>query len=105
LPLLSNIGCRQEKCAEWRGPLKLARLVIKATLNAAPTGPNQHYIIGIRRMNGKQRRVAYEDSMVIAVALQGRASTLAYPILCSELDALFRLVRPLADADDALRNC
>jgi hypothetical protein len=56
-------------------------------------------------MNGKQRRVAYEDSMVIAVALQGRASTLAYPILCSELDALFRLVRPLADADDALRNC
>jgi hypothetical protein len=56
-------------------------------------------------MNGKQRCVAYEDLMVIALALQGRASTLAYPILCSELDALFRLVRPLADADDALRNC
>lgn len=52
-------------------------------------------------MNGRQQCVTCEDLAVIAIALQRRAPTLAYPILCGELDALIRTARPLADVDDA----
>jgi hypothetical protein len=56
-------------------------------------------------MNGGQQCVTYEDLAVIAIALQRRAPTLAYPILCRELDALIQTARALVNVDDALCSC